>query len=375
MSRRCASQTASRARPSSRVGIDAEQPLDDNATERSYSQFLRVSAGMVRPCCCRVAADQRSPGSANMLTAAINQPFPMVPLCNALTVDVEDYYHVSAFEPYIDRSRWEQFESRVVPNTRRILGLLEKHRLQATFFVLGWVAERFPQLVREISQQGHELGCHSYAHRLVYQMTPEAFRADLHRARSVIQEAAGVPVVSYRAPSFSITKQSLWALDILAEEGFRFDSSIFPIYHDRYGIPDAQPEIHRRDTPFGPLWEFPPSVVQLGPLNLPVSGGGYFRLYPLWWTTRLLRRINQRYGRPFVFYMHPWELDPEQPRLKVASRLSQFRHYVNLASNERKLEILLGRFAFAPMTQVIEAAVRPDSQPSAASLSRTIPGD
>ena len=190
-------------------------------------------------------------------------------------------------------------------------------------------------------------------------MTPDEFRADLVRARNAIQEAAGVPVLSYRAPSFSVTRQSLWALDILAEEGIRFDSSIFPIYHDRYGVPDAKPEIHPIDTPSGRLWEFPPSVVRLGPVNLPVSGGGYFRLYPLAWTARCLRRIHRRHGRPFLFYVHPWELDPQQPRLKLASRLSQFRHYVNLASTERKLDLLLGQFAFAPMSEVIEATVHP----------------
>jgi polysaccharide deacetylase family protein (PEP-CTERM system associated) len=278
---------------------------------------------------------------------------------NALTVDVEDYYHVSAFEPYIRRADWEHHESRVVANTHRVLELFEKHEVRATFFVLGWVAERFPQLVRDISRHGHELGCHSYAHRLIYQMTPDEFHADLVRARDAIQEAAGMPVLSYRAPSFSITRQSLWALDILAEEGIRFDSSVFPVYHDRYGIPDAKPEVHRIDTPSGPLWEFPPSVIRLGPVNLPVSGGGYFRLYPLVCTAWSLRRIHRRHGRPFVFYVHPWELDPQQPRLKLASRLSRFRHYVNLASTERKLDMLLSQFAFAPMGEVIKAIGQP----------------
>ncbi len=275
--------------------------------------------------------------------------------CNALTVDVEDYYQVSAFEPYLDRSDWERCESRVVPSTRRILRLLDKHNVRATFFILGWIAERFPDLVREIAQQGHELGCHGHEHRLVYQMTPDQFRADLTRARDAITAAAGTPVVCYRAPSFSITRRSLWALEILAEQGIRFDSSIFPIYHDRYGIPDADPAIHCVDTPHGPVWEFPASVIRFGPVNLPVSGGGYFRLYPVSVTARLLRRIHRKHARPFVFYVHPWELDPQQPRLRHASSFSRFRHYVNLASTERKLDWLLQRFAFAPMSEVIEA--------------------
>ena len=276
---------------------------------------------------------------------------------NALTIDVEDYYHVSAFESCLDRADWDRYESRVVPNTWRVLRLLEKHDVRATFFVLGWVAERFPDLVRDISRRGHEIGCHSYDHRLVYRMTPDEFRADLVRARDVTERAAGARVDCYRAPSFSITKRSLWALDILVEEGIRFDSSVFPVHHDRYGIPDADPDIHRIDTPRGSLWEFPASVVPFGPVNLPVSGGGYFRLYPLWWTVRLLRRVHRRCGRPFIFYVHPWELDPEQPRLKSPSRLSRFRHYCNLASTERKLDLLLKQFAFAPMGEVIEAAI------------------
>lgn len=276
-------------------------------------------------------------------------------LPNALTVDVEDYFQVSSFEPYIGQARWDDYSSRVVPNTQRILRLFEAQQVRATFFVLGWVAQRFPDLVRQIVDQGHELGCHSYAHRLIYQMTPDQFRADLVLARDLLQQAAGTPVLSFRAPSFSITRQSLWALDILAEEGFRYDSSIFPVYHDRYGIPDALPGIHRIRTPAGTLWEFPPTVVRLGPVNLPVSGGGYFRLYPVGWTIRLLRRVV-RQGRPFVFYVHPWEVDPDQPRLKLASRLSRFRHYVNLASTQRKLQRLLGQFDFAPMGEIMDAA-------------------
>ena len=275
---------------------------------------------------------------------------------NALTFDVEDYYHVSAFEKHIDRAQWSQYESRVVNSTRRILKLLEKHRVRATFFVLGWVAEQSPQLVREIRDQGHEIGSHGYWHRLVYQISPEEFRADLVHARDVLQEITATPIRSYRAASFSITRQSLWALEILVEEGIRFDSSIYPVYHHRYGIPDANPAIHRIETPAGGLWEFPVSVLRIGRVNLPVSGGGYFRLYPLDWTLRFLSKINQKHGRPFVFYVHPWELDPDQPRLKVGSRVARARHYLNLGRTEEKLEVLLKKFRFGRLSDVVEAS-------------------
>lgn len=273
---------------------------------------------------------------------------------NALTVDVEDYYHVSAFERQIARTDWGGYESRVVANTHRILSLFDQHHTYATFFVLGWVAERFPELVREIQACGHEIGSHGYWHSLLYRLTPEQFREDLVRGRDVLEDLTGQSVVAYRAASFSITKQSLWALEILAEEGFRFDSSIFPIYHDRYGIPDAKETIHSIATAAGTIWEFPVSVVRLGPLNLPVSGGGYFRLYPLAWTLRCLRRVNVKHDRPFVFYVHPWELDPEQPRLGVGSRLARARHYVNLTTTEKKLDLLLSQFEFGRLSTVIE---------------------
>jgi polysaccharide deacetylase family protein (PEP-CTERM system associated) len=277
-------------------------------------------------------------------------------LRNAFTVDVEDYYHVSAFESCVDRSQWDGYESRVAANTERLLDLLGSRGVYGTFFVLGWVAERFPQLVRRIHAYGHEIGSHGYWHRLIYQLTPEQFREDLLRGRKAVEDAIDAPVVAYRAPSFSITRKSLWALDVLAEEGFRFDSSIFPIHHDRYGIPGAPPAIHRIDRPAGAIWEFPVSVARLGPLNVPVSGGGYFRLYPLSWTMRLLSSINEKQGRPFVFYVHPWELDPAQPRLPVRSRLSRWRHYVNLASTETKLDLLLKRFSFGRLSEVIGTA-------------------
>lgn len=273
-------------------------------------------------------------------------------LVNAFTVDVEDYFQVSKFDNVIRRDQWSRCESRVVANTHRILELLDRHDVKGTFFVLGWVADRFPQLVRDIQSGGHECGSHSHEHRLVYRQTPQAFRDDLRRSRQAIADACGERVTAYRAPSFSITKRSLWALDVLAEEGFLADSSIFPIHHDHYGIPGAEPGFHRITTAAGPLWEFPPSVVRLLRLNLPVAGGGYFRLYPLSWTMRWLRQINQA-ARPFLFYIHPWELDPEQPRLKARSRLSRFRHYTNLSKTERRLDVLCSEFRFGRLCDMI----------------------
>ncbi|MHC4177969.1 MAG: XrtA system polysaccharide deacetylase, partial [Planctomycetota bacterium] len=220
---------------------------------------------------------------------------------NAFTVDVEDYFQVSAFEAQVSRDDWGQYQSRVESNTSKILALLERHNIKATFFVLGWVADRCPALVREIHRCGHKIGSHGYWHRLIYEQSPGQFRQDLRRSKDVLEQVTGEPVTAFRAPSFSITKQSRWALDILVEEGFRIDSSIFPAYHYRYGIPGAEPGVHKISTSAGDLWEFPPSVVRLACLNIPVSGGGYFRLYPLALTIRLLSIVNQKHKRPFVF--------------------------------------------------------------------------
>jgi polysaccharide deacetylase family protein (PEP-CTERM system associated) len=234
-----------------------------------------------------------------------------------------------------------------------MLRLLDRHQVKATFFVLGWVGHHYRALVREIHAAGHEIGSHSYWHRLIYHQSPQEFRDDLRRGRDVLEDALQERVRVYRAPSFSITAQSLWAIEILAEEGFLVDSSVFPIRHDRYGIPGADPWVHRIATPAGGLWEFPPSVCRLAGVNLPVSGGGYFRLYPLRLSLGCLRRINRAERQPFLFYVHPWEIDPGQPRLPAASRLSRFRHYVNLADNERKLDRLLGSFRFGRLSDVI----------------------
>lgn len=292
----------------------------------------------------------------------------MTNLLNAFSVDVEDYFSVTGFERDIRRSQWGQYDSRVVANTRRILRLLDRHHVRATFFILGWVARRHPQLVSEIHGAGHEIGSHGYWHRLVYDQTPEEFRNDLQQSRHVLTDIIGERITAYRAPSFSITKQSRWALEILVEEGFLYDSSVFPIYHDRYGIPDAKPEIHQITTSAGPLWEFPPSVAKFGRLSVPVSGGGYFRLYPLPWTHYCLARINRTRQHPFLFYVHPWEVDPEQPRLRAGSRFSRFRHYVNLSKTECRIDLLLRRFRFGRLCDVIKQADLEEDQHAASAL-------
>lgn len=275
------------------------------------------------------------------------------PIVNAFTVDVEDYFHVSAFERHIRRDRWQHFECRVVANTHRILHMLQEYGVRGTFFVLGWVAHRYPRLVRDIQRGGHEIGSHGYWHQLVYEQSPAEFRADVQHARDLLQDIVGKAVTAYRAPSFSITNQSLWALEILADEGFEIDSSIFPIHHDRYGIPDAKTHIRQLSTAAGPLWEVPPTVTSILGIRVPL-GGGYFRAYPWSWTRYCLRRVNHNAQQPFLFYIHPWELDPGQPRIHTAKLRSQFRHYLNLRWTEPRLHKLLRTFRLATLTEVIQ---------------------
>jgi polysaccharide deacetylase family protein (PEP-CTERM system associated) len=274
-------------------------------------------------------------------------------IVNAFTIDVEEHFQVSAFESTISRQQWDDIPSRVIGNTQRLLALLADHSVTATFFVLGWTAKKHPRLVREIESAGHEIGSHGFWHRLVYEQLPQAFREDIRLGRDVLEDILGRRVTAFRAPSFSITRRSLWAREILVEEGFEADSSVFPIHHDRYGIPGAPLDIHRIDTPAGPLWEFPPSVAVLGGLRLPVGGGGYFRLCPLAWTTAMMRHIHRCEGRPLMFYVHPWEIDSEQPRIAARPWLSRFRHYVNLSGTAAKLARLLAQFRFAPMREVL----------------------
>lgn len=273
---------------------------------------------------------------------------------NALTVDVEDYFHVSAFANSIDRSQWDIYPCRVESNTRALLRMFEHAGVKATFFVLGWVAERYPDLVREIASAGHEVACHGYSHELVYKQTPEVFRAESKRAKDILEDIIHKPVNGYRAASYSITLKSTWALDILAELGFRYDSSIFPVHHDRYGMPDAPREPHVLKTPKGhSLVEFPLSTLQLWRYRLPISGGGYFRLFPYWFTRAALKRINSADELPFIFYLHPWEIDTDQPRVQ-ASLLSRFRHYQNLGRCQERLAALLQDFSFDTVEHVLD---------------------
>jgi polysaccharide deacetylase family protein (PEP-CTERM system associated) len=271
---------------------------------------------------------------------------------NAMTVDVEDYFQVSAFDAVVPRSAWGSMESRVVRNTERLLTLLAEAGARGTFFVLGWVAERQPALVRAIAAAGHEIASHGYGHRLVYDLEPAAFREDVRRSKDLLESAAGTAVHGYRAPSYSVTTRSLWALDVLIEEGFRYDASIFPIHHDRYGIPDSPRHPYRVTRTAGEILEAPGSTVRLGRLNLPVAGGGYFRILPYWWTRWGIARLNAQEQRPAIFYIHPWEIDPGQPRI-AAGRVSRFRHYCNLARAEERLRRLLADFRFAPMRDVL----------------------
>jgi len=273
---------------------------------------------------------------------------------NAFTVDVEDYFHVAALAPAISRASWPEREYRVERNTECLLELLAERGVHGTFFVLGWVAERSPQLVRRIAAAGHEVACHGYSHELIYRQSRQEFRDEAARAKGLLEDSIGQPVRGYRAASFSIVRETLWALDELLDLGFSYDSSIFAIRHDRYGIPDASPAPGRVTAPSGrSILEFPMAPANFFGLKIPVTGGGYFRIFPYRLTLAGLRRINAA-GRPFAFYLHPWEIDPDQPRVRVGT-LSRFRHYTNLARCEERLRRLLREFAFCPMDRILQS--------------------
>jgi polysaccharide deacetylase family protein (PEP-CTERM system associated) len=271
-------------------------------------------------------------------------------MLNVLSVDVEDYFHVEAFASRISTKDWDSFSPRVERNVGLILDLFARYGARGTFFVLGWVAERNPRLVRQIAEAGHEVACHGFAHQHIRKQTPEEFRSDVRRAREQLRNASRHDVNSYRAPSFSIVRETLWAIDILAEEGFLVDSSIFPARHDIYGIADAPrfPYWHR--TAKGKaLFEFPPSTLRLRNLNCGVGGGGYLRFPPYIVTRTALRYINETEKQPAMVYFHPWEFDPEQPRIEAGLR-SRLRHYTNLATMPEKVERLLKDFRFTTLT-------------------------
>lgn len=282
---------------------------------------------------------------------------------NALTVDVEDYFHVTAFARHVDPVTWGRLPQRVEHNTHRLLDLFDEHGVRGTFFVLGWVAERSHALVRAIADRGHEVACHGYSHRLVYGQMTTVFREETVRAKTCLEDQVQRPVLGYRAASYSVTKRSLWAMDILAELGFVYDSSIFPIRHDRYGIPGSPRWPYRLTTRDGcSLIEFPLSTVSILGYRLPAAGGGYFRMYPYGLTHCCLAHINRAEGRPFIFYVHPWEIDPYQPRIR-AGVVTSFRHYMNLKGCERRLRRLLQDFDFAPVKDVLGTLTIPVVSP------------
>jgi polysaccharide deacetylase family protein (PEP-CTERM system associated) len=272
-----------------------------------------------------------------------------VNITNALTIDVEDYFQVSAFAPYIARADWGSRECRVERNMQRILTLLAEHQTHATFFTLGWIAERYPQLVRDIVAQGHELASHGYGHQRASELQPAEFDADIGRAKALLEDLGGVEVRGYRAPSFSIGKSNPWAFDSLQRAGYRYSSSVYPIRHDHYGMPDAPRFAYAaRDG----LIEVPVTTLRLASQNIPSSGGGYFRLLPYAVSRMLIRAVNRRDGQAAVFYFHPWEIDPQQPRVPGIDAKTRFRHYLNLGRMERRLQRLLTDFRWDRMDRI-----------------------
>lgn len=267
-------------------------------------------------------------------------------ITNALTIDVEDYFQVSAFSPFIARSEWDSRECRVERNVERILALLEERGVHATFFTLGWVAERYPQLIRRVSDLGHEIASHGFGHERASDLSPASFSADILRAKRTLEDVTGSKVVGYRAPSFSIGPGNMWAFDCLAGAGYRYSSSIYPIRHDHYGMPDAPRFAHRAAEG---LIEIPITTLRMFRRNLPSSGGGYFRLFPYALSRWMLRKVNEADGESAVFYFHPWEIDVDQPRVAGLDARTRFRHYLNIGRMERRLRSLLADFSWGRM--------------------------
>ncbi|NWG73022.1 MAG: DUF3473 domain-containing protein [Rubrivivax sp.] len=291
---------------------------------------------------------------------------PHAPITNALTIDVEDYFQVSAFAPYIARRDWDARECRVERNVDRILQLLADHGTHATFFTLGWVAERYPQLVRRVVDNGHELASHGYGHERASDLDRTAFTRDVTRAKGLLEDVSGTAVRGYRAPSFSIDQRNLWAFECLARTGHRYSSSVYPIRHDHYGMPDAPRFAHRVHAD---LLEVPATTLRVFERNLPSSGGGYFRLLPYPVSRWMIRRVNAGDGQAAVFYFHPWELDPQQPRVAGIDAKTRLRHYLNLHRMEHRLGRLLRDFRWGRMDHIFlhgEPAPRPVLVPKAA---------
>jgi polysaccharide deacetylase family protein (PEP-CTERM system associated) len=294
----------------------------------------------VRP----AAAGRLHDGGLTMLTSAVTAP-----ITNALTIDVEDYFQVSAFAPYIRRQDWDTRECRVERNVERILELLAERDIKATFFTLGWIAQRYPQLVRRIVAAGHELASHGYGHERASDLSEAAFSQDIVRAKKLLEDLAGSAVLGYRAPSFSIGVGNLWAFDALARAGYRYSSSIYPIKHDHYGMPDSPRFAYRLACG---LLEVPVTTLRVMNRNLPSSGGGWFRLMPYALSRWMLKRVNREDGEAAIFYFHPWEIDAGQPRIPGIDMKTRFRHYVNIGRTERRLRSLLGDFSWGRMDQI-----------------------
>ena len=275
---------------------------------------------------------------------------------NALTFDVEEYFHVSAYSDHVRPEDWRSYPSRVGASVTKILDLLDQHNCRATFFSLGWIAENRPEVIRQIAARGHEIACHSFRHRRVFELTPEEFREDTRCAKEILEDVSGTPVFGYRAPSFSITSKSQWAIEILAELGFAYDSSVFPVRHLNYGMPRAPRSPFRIDTRYGPIVEFPMSTLDLGGVRAPFGGGAYLRLLPYRYTLWGIRYVNDRENRPVCVYLHPWELDADQPRMS-GSLSAKVRHYFGLGGTETKLKRLLGSLEFCTLGALIEEAV------------------
>jgi polysaccharide deacetylase family protein (PEP-CTERM system associated) len=282
---------------------------------------------------------------------------PSIHIHNALSIDVEDYYMVSAFADRIKFDDWPSFESRVERNTRALLDELDRQGVKATFFVLGWIGEKQPKLVSDIHEAGHEVASHGYNHRLVYDLSPAQFREDVRISKKILENITGTAVRGFRATSYSIVKETFWALDVLLEEGYHYDSSIFPVHHDRYGVPDAERFQHAITTGSGTIVEFPPSTYRVLRQNIPVAGGGYLRLYPLSITKRAIRSINAKEQKAAMVYLHPWEIDTDQPRLRGGWK-SRARHYINLHTTMPKLKSLLSEFSFGPVSSQLAAGPR-----------------
>ncbi len=273
-------------------------------------------------------------------------------IINILTIDVEDYFQVENFKSYISYSDWDSYQCRVEKNTRLILKLLEKYEIKATFFVLGWLAERYPDLVKEIYTQGHEVATHGYKHTLIYKQTPKEFKDDLIKSIGIIQDVIKEPVLGYRAPAFSIREESLWALDIIKEVGLVYDASISPTEgHDRYGLKGSDPFIHRLNNG---LYEFPQSTISFLGRRYSVLGGGYFRFLPYLMSKYFIRRINIKDQKPVIMYIHPWEFDPQQPVIQGINLKAHFRHYLNLNKTRERFEKMLSDFNFTSIKGYLE---------------------